>query len=400
MAKKNKYSITLRACYLAFITQAITANLAPLLFLRFNKEFGISLGRIAVIPIAFFITQLIIDVICATLVNRIGYRTTIIFSEIFAGLGLIGLANLPFILPDPFTGILISAVIYAVGSGLIEVLASPIVEACPFENKASVMSILHSFYCWGCVGVILLSSLFFALFGIGNWRWLPCIWALVPLYNIYNFAVCPIESLTEDGKEMDIGKLFKTPVFLLGIVLMVCAGASEISMAQWFSAFAESAIGLPKTVGDLAGPCLFAVAMGISRVFYGKFGEKVELTKFMLGSGMLCLACYFAAALSGSPVISLAGCILCGFSVGIMWPGTISILSKRLPRGGTAMFAFLAMAGDLGGAAGPGLVGIFAQLSNDDLKQGMLIGAVFPLVLIISVAAIMIKTRKERKNKG
>ena len=400
MAKKNKYSITLRACYLAFITQAITANLAPLLFLRFNKEFGISLGRIAVIPIAFFITQLIVDVICATLVNRIGYRTTIIFSEIFAGLGLIGLANLPFILPDPFTGILISAVIYAVGSGLIEVLASPIVEACPFENKASVMSILHSFYCWGCVGVILLSSLFFVVFGIENWRWLPCIWAIVPLYNIYNFAVCPIESLTGDGKEMSIGKLFKTPMFMLGIVLMVCAGASEISMAQWFSAFAESAVGLPKTVGDLVGPCLFAVAMGISRVFYGKFGEKVELTKFMLGSGILCLACYFAAALSGSPVISLAGCIICGFSVGIMWPGTISILSKRLPRGGTAMFAFLAMAGDLGGAAGPGLVGIFAQLNNDDLKKGMLIGAIFPLVLIISVAGIMIKTRKERKNKG
>ena len=400
MAKGNKYSVTLRACYLAFITQAITANLAPLLFLRFHTEFGISLGKIAVIPIAFFITQLIVDVICATLVNRIGYRTTVVFSEIFAGLGLIGLANLPFILPDPFTGILISAVIYAVGSGLIEVLASPIVEACPFENKASVMSILHSFYCWGCVGVILLSSLFFAVFGIEHWRWLPCIWALVPLYNIYNFAVCPIESLTEDGAEMSIRKLFKTPMFLLGVVLMVCAGASEISMAQWFSAFAESAVGIPKTTGDLVGPCLFAVAMGISRVFYGKFGEKVELTKFMLGSGVLCLACYFAASLSGSPVICLTGCILCGFSVGIMWPGTISILSKRLPRGGTAMFAFLAMAGDLGGAAGPGLVGIFAQLNNDDLKKGMLIGAVFPLVLIISVTAIMIKTRKERKNKG
>lgn len=400
MTKGSKYSITLRACYLAFITQAITGNLAPLLFLRFHTEFGISLGKIAVIPIAFFITQLIVDVICATLVNRIGYRTTVVFSEIFAGLGLIGLANLPFILPDPFIGILISAVIYAVGSGLIEVLASPIVEACPFENKASVMSILHSFYCWGCVGVILLSSLFFVVFGIENWRWLPCIWALVPLYNIYNFAVCPIESLTEDGKEMSIGKLFKTPMFMLGIVLMVCAGASEISMGQWFSAFAESAVGLPKTVGDLVGPCLFAVAMGISRVFYGKFGEKVELTKFMLGSGILCLACYFAAALSGSPVISLAGCIICGFSVGIMWPGTISILSKRLPRGGTAMFAFLAMAGDLGGAAGPGLVGIFAQLNNDDLKKGMLIGAIFPLVLIISVAGIMIKTRKERENKG
>lgn len=400
MAKGNKYSVTLRACYLAFITQAITANLAPLLFLRFHTEFGIPLGKIAVIPIAFFITQLIVDVICATLVNKIGYRTTVVFSEIFAGLGLIGLANLPYILPDPFTGILISAVIYAVGSGLIEVLASPIVEACPFENKASVMSILHSFYCWGCVGVILLSSLFFAVFGIENWRWLPCIWSLVPLYNIYNFAVCPIESLTEDGSEMSIRELFKTPMFFLGIVLMVCAGASEISMAQWFSAFAESAIGLPKTIGDLVGPCMFAVAMGISRVIYGRYGEKIELTGFMLGSGALCFACYIAAALSSSPAVCLAGCIICGFSVGIMWPGTISILSGRLPNGGTAMFAFLAMAGDLGGAAGPGILGLIAQINNDDLKKGMLAGTVFPLVLIISVLGIRLKMRKERKNKG
>ena len=400
MSKGRNYKTTLTACYLAFITQAITANLAPLLFLRFHTEFGISLGKIALIPIAFFITQLTVDLICAGFINKIGYRTGALISEALAGLGLAGLSFLPYLLPDPFTGILASTILYAIGSGLIEVLASPIVEACPFDNKASVMSILHSFYCWGCVGVILLSSLFFAVFGIENWRWLPCIWALVPLYNIYNFAVCPIESLTEDGKEMGIGKLFKTPVFMLGIVLMVCAGASEISMGQWFSAFAESAVGLPKTTGDLVGPCLFAVAMGISRIFYGKFGEKVELTKFMLGSGVLCLACYFAAGLSGSPVISLAGCIVCGFSVGIMWPGTISILSKRLPRGGTAMFAFLAMAGDLGGAAGPGLVGVFAQMNNDDLKKGMLIGAVFPLVLIISVAGIMIKTRKDHKNKG
>ena len=400
MAKGNKYSITLRACYLAFITQAITANLAPLLFLRFHTEFGIPLGKIAVIPIAFFITQLIVDIICATLVNRIGYRIAVVCSEAFAGIGLVGLSTLPFILPDAFTGILISAVIYAVGSGLIEVLASPIVEACPFENKASVMSILHSFYCWGCVGVIALSSLFFAVFGIEHWRWLPLIWAIIPFYNIYNFAVCPILSLTDDGREMGIGKLLKTPLFFLGIVLMVCAGSSEIAMAQWFSAFAESAVGLPKAAGDLVGPCLFAVAMGICRIIYGKFGDKLELTGFMLGSGALCLMCYFAASLSGSPIICLIGCITCGFSVGIMWPGTISIMSKALPKGGTAMFALLAMAGDLGGAIGPGIVGFFAQINNDDLKKGMLTGAVFPLVLIISVAAIMIKTRKERKNKG
>lgn len=400
MSKGNKYSITLRACYLAFITQAITANLAPLLFLRFHTEFGIPLGKIAVIPISFFITQLIVDIICATLVNRIGYRTAVVCSEAFAGIGLVGLSTLPFILPDAFTGILISAVIYAVGSGLIEVLASPIVEACPFENKASVMSILHSFYCWGCVGVIALSSLFFAVFGIEHWRWLPLIWAIIPFYNIYNFAVCPILSLTDDGREMGIWKLLKTPLFFSGIILMVCAGSSEIAMAQWFSAFAESAVGLPKAAGDLVGPCLFAVAMGICRLIYGKFGEKLELTGFMLGSGVLCLMCYFTASLSGSPVICLIGCIACGFSVGIMWPGTISIMSKALPKGGTAMFALLAMAGDLGGAIGPGIVGFFAQTNNDDLKKGMLAGAVFPLVLTISVAAIMIKTRKERKNMG
>ena len=238
------------------------------------------------------------------------------------------------------------------------------------------------------------------VFGIGHWRWLPCTWALIPFVNIINFAVCPIETLTEDGKEMSIGKLFKTPIFLLGIVLMVCAGSSEIAMGQWFSAFAESAIGMQKTTGDLVGPCLFAVAMGISRIIYGKFGNKLDLTKYMLGSGALCLACYLAASLSKSPMVCLLGCIICGFSVGIMWPGTISILSKRLPRGGTAMFAFLAMAGDLGGALGPGIVGFFAQMNNDDLKKGVLAGAVFPLVLVISVAGILIKVRKERKNKG
>ena len=400
MSNGGKYKRTLTACYLAFITQAITANLAPLLFMRFHTEFGIPLGKIAVIPIAFFITQLIVDLICARFMNRIGYRIGALISEALAGIGLIGLSFLPYILPDPFTGILVSAIMYAIGSGLIEVLASPIVEACPFDNKSSVMSILHSFYCWGCVGVIALSTGFLYVFGIENWRWLPCIWAVVPLANIVNFAVCPIETLTGDGIEMSIGKLFKTPMFLLGIVLMICAGSSEIAMAQWFSAFAESAIGMQKTTGDLVGPCLFAVAMGISRVIYGKSGEKIDLTKYMLGSGALCLACYLAASLSKSPLVCLAGCIVCGFSVGIMWPGTISILSRRLPRGGTAMFAFLAMAGDLGGAMGPGIVGLFAQMNNDDLRTGILAGAVFPLVLVISVAGIMIKVRKERKNKG
>jgi len=395
MAPDNKYRKTLIACYLAFITQAIAANFAPLLFLTFHKSMGIPLGKVALVSTSFYFTQLIVDVICAKFVDRIGYRVCAVASEIASALGLICLAFLPSILPDPFTGILISVIIYAVGSGLIEVLASPIVEACPFDHKEAVMSLLHSFYCWGSVGVILLSTVFFVLFGVENWRWLSCIWAMIPLINVYNFASCPIEPLVEDGKGMTIRTLFKTPLFFLGIILMVCAGAGEMSMAQWASAFVESALGISKTAGDLLGPCLFAVTMGISRVIYGKFGSKIELTKYMLGSGALCLMCYMLAALSLNPIICLIGCMLCGFSVGIMWPGTISILSKKLPSGGTAMFALLAMAGDLGGAFGPWLVGFTSQMKNDDLKTGMLAACIFPIVLIGSIILIKVKSKKQ-----
>lgn len=391
---RKNYRKTLLACYLGFITQAITANFAPLLFLKFHTDYHITLGKIALIPTAFFLTQLLIDVFCARFVDAIGYRRSVVISEIASGLGLAGLAFIPELFADPFVGILLCVVVYAIGSGLIEVLASPIVEACPFEHKDAVMSLLHSFYCWGAVGVIVLSTLFFALFGMERWRVLACIWALIPLYNIYNFATCPIERLTEEGKGMSIGALFKTPLFWLAIVLMVCAGASELSMAQWASAYTEAALGFSKTLGDLVGPCLFAVMMGVSRVIYGKFGAKLELSRFMLGSGILCLCCYLLASLSANPVWGLIGCVLCGFSVGIMWPGTISITSPRLPQGGTALFALLAMAGDLGGAFGPSLVGAATQRAGDDLRIGMLAGSIFPLVLI---AALLLFGRKARK---
>jgi len=392
MMTKN-YNKTLLACYLGFITQAICANFAPLLFLKFHSDYAISLGQIALIPTAFFLTQLVIDIFCAKFVDRIGYRRSVITSALTSAVGLAGLAFIPDLFADPFVGIMICVVIYAVGSGLLEVLGSPIVEACPFEHKDAVMSTLHSFYCWGCVGVILLSTLFFAVFGIEHWRWLACIWALIPLYNIYNFATCPIEHLTEEGEGMTLRELFKVPVFWLAIVLMVCAGASELSMAQWASAFTEAALGFSKTVGDLVGPCLFAVTMGICRVLYGKYGPKMNLTRFMLGSGVLCLCCYLLASLSSSPVLGLIGCVLCGFSVGIMWPGTISLTSPRLPRGGTALFAMLAMAGDLGGAFGPSLVGTVTQQSGDRLQSGMLAGSVFPLVLIVVLILMSKKTK-------
>ena len=390
---QKNYRKTLTACYLAFITQAICANFAPLLFLRFHTNYGISLGQIALIPTAFFLTQLLVDVFCAKFVDAIGYRRSIVISEIASGLGLAGLAVIPDLFRDPFIGVLICVVIYAIGSGLIEVLASPIVEACPFEHKDAVMSLLHSFYCWGSVGVILLSTVFFSVFGIEHWKILACIWALIPLYNIWNFATCPIERLTEEGKGMTIRALFKTPLFWLAIILMVCAGASELSMAQWASAFTEAALGFSKTVGDLVGPCLFAVTMGISRVIYGKYGAKMNLIWFMIGSGVLCLCCYLLASLSASPVLGLTGCIFCGFSVGIMWPGTISITSPRIPQGGTALFALLAMAGDLGGAFGPSLVGTVTQQAGDNLRIGTLVGSVFPIILIVVLLLLNRQTK-------
>lgn len=383
---EKNYKRTLTACYLGFITQAIAANFAPLLFLTFQKTYGIPLSKIALISTFFYFTQLLVDLICAKFVDMIGYRKSVVLSEIASAAGLAGLAFLPQLLPDQFTGILICVIVYAIGSGLIEVLVSPIVEACPFPNKESTMSLLHSFYCWGSLGVILGSTAFFAVFGTEHWRILACIWALVPLYNIYNFAVCPIETLVEDGKGMSIVQLFKSRIFWLLAILMVCAGASEMSMAQWASAFTESALHVSKTVGDLAGPGLFAALMGISRVIYGKFGKKWELTVFMCFSGILCIACYLLAALADVPLLGLVGCAVCGFSVGIMWPGSISISAKTMPAGGTALFAMLALAGDLGGSVGPALVGAVSQTAGDDLKAGILCSIIFPVILTVSVA--------------
>ena len=379
------YRKTLIACYLGFVTQAITANFAPLLFLTFHNVYNIPLGKIALISSVFFITQLIVDILCAKFADRIGYRRCVVGSQLFSAAGLLGLAFLPQIISDPFMGIIISTIVYAVGSGLTEVLVSPIVESCPFEHKEAAMSLLHSFYCWGSVGVILLSTAFLAVFGMERWPILACIWAVLPLYNTFNFLSCPIESLTGSEEGLTIRQLCRLPIFWISLVLMVCAGASEISMAQWASAYAESALGLSKSIGDIAGPCLFAVMMGISRTFYGKYGEKIDLTKFMIASGTLCLICYLAAALAPYPLLNLIGCVVCGFSVGIMWPGTISISSSKIPLGGTALFALLAMAGDMGGSIGPFVIGFVTQNTGDDLKAGMLAGCIFPAVLILSV---------------
>ncbi len=396
MDKKPNYKKTLAACYLGFVTQAISANFAPLLFLTFKGTYGISLERIAMIPLVFYLTQLLVDLAATKFADKIGYRTCVMFSQILSAAGLVLMAVLPEVLPSPFAGILLSVVLYAIGSGLIEVLVSPIVEACPFENKEGAMSLLHSFYCWGAVGVIIGSTLFFSIFGVENWKILTLIWALVPLYNTFNFITCPIERLPDDGKGAGISGLLRTPIFWLMIILMICSGASEATMAQWASAFTESAIGVSKTVGDLAGPCAFAVFMGISRMLYGRFSERLDLAKVMLGCGILCASCYLLASLSAIPVLGLLGCALCGLAVGIMWPGSISLSSKSCPGGGTAMFAFLALAGDLGAMVSPSMVGTLSEMAGGDLKTGLLVATVFPAVLVI---VLLILNRQARKNK-
>ncbi len=397
MTKQKNYKKTLIACYLGFVTQAISSNFAPLLFLTFISTYGITLEKIAMIPLVFYLTQLLIDLAATKFADKIGYRTCVVASQVLSAVGLVLMAILPEVLPVPFIGILISVVLYAIGSGLVEVLVSPIVEACPFENKDGMMSLLHSFFCWGAMGVILGSTVFFALFGIESWKILTFVWALVPLYNAFNFINCPIERLVEDGKSMSIRQLLGVPVFWLMIILMICAGASEATMTQWASAFTESALGVSKTVGDLAGPCMFAMFMGISRMLYGKFSKKLDLTKVMLFCGIMCAACYLLASLSTLPILGLVGCALCGLAVGIMWPGTISISSQKCPRGGTAMFAFLALAGDLGAAVSPTMVGSLSEMAGGNLKTGLLAATIFPAVLVCGLLILKIKVSKATK---
>ncbi len=394
MTKQKNYKKTLIACYLGFVTQAISANFTPLLFLTFKSAYGIGLETVALIPLVFYLTQLLIDFAATRFVDKIGYRTCVVSSQVLSAAGLALMAILPELLPVPFIGILIAVVLYALGSGLIEVLVSPIVEACPFENKEGMMSLLHAFYCWGAVGVILGSTLFFTVFGVENWKILTLIWAAIPLYNAFNFITCPIERLVEDGEGMRPCQLLRLPLFWLLILLMVCSGASEASMAQWASAFTESAMGVSKTVGDLAGPCLFAMFMGISRVLYGKMSEKLDLIKTMSMCGVLCVICYLTASLSSLPIIGLAGCAFCGISVGIMWPGSISISSQKCPRGGTAMFAFLALAGDLGATVSPAMVGSVSNMAGGNLKIGLLVATVFPLILIFVLLALNRNVKK------
>lgn len=388
----KNYNNTIHACFTGYIVQGIVNNFVPLLFLTFQSQYGIPLTDITILITINFMLQLGIDLASTVFVDKIGYRASTLLAHGFAAAGLIMLAVLPEIM-DPFLGLVISVLFYAVGGGLLEVIISPMVEACPSKHKDRTMSMLHSFYCWGSVGVILLSTLFFSVFGVQSWRIIAVLWAIVPVVNGIIFTRVPIATLEENGeKGLSLKQLFSMKLFWVFLLVMCCSGASELSISQWASTFAEKALGVSKVVGDIAGPTLFAVLMGVSRVIYGKFGEKIDLNKMMILSSILCVIAYLTVSLSSSPVIGLAGIAVSGFASGILWPGAYSRAAVSIKGGGTSMFALLALAGDLGCTSGPTFAGEIAAAAGDNLKVGILAATVFPALL----AAVLIAMRRRR----
>lgn len=391
---RRSYRSTMVSCFIGSIVQAITSNYVPLLFVTFQNTWGIPLGQITLLITVNFGVQLLVDLLSSLTIDRIGYRRAIVAAQWLSALGLLLLTILPELM-DPFAGLLIAVIVYAVGGGIVEVLISPIMEGCPTKNKEQAMSLLHSFYCWGTVVIILLTTVFFRLAGIDNWRILTVLWAVIPTVNGFNFLRAPIPSLIAPGESgMTIWDLLKSKVFWLLMVIMLCGGAAELAVGQWASAFAEKGLGISKAAGDLAGPMLFAALMGCARMFHGTFGGRINLDRFMLLSSGLCVALYLLISLSPWPVVSLIGCGLCGFSVGILWPGALSRAAGTLRTGGTAMFAILALAGDMGCSAGPALVGAISSLAGGNLKVGILAATLFPALLIVCLLAL----RRSRPN--
>lgn len=392
---KLTFKHTQLACYLAYVSQAITTTFLPLLFVRLGTEFGFSLTKLTVLITITFFTEIFIDAFCPVFIKKIGYRNGMIFANICAVIGTAGLAVFPFIFKNPYIGFVLCDVFYAVGGGFDEVLVSPIVEACPTKNKARAMALLHSFYCWGCAAIVLFSTIFFRFAGMDNWRLLAVLWAIIPLFNILLFMFVPIRTLEEEKGSGKFSDMLKNPLFWLMLIIMICAGASELSMSQWASAFAETGLQVSKTIGDLLGPCAFAVLMGLSRVIYSRIDDKTDITKILIVGAIVCIGAYLLAALSGNAIVSLIGCALCGIAVAPMWPGAFSIASKEIPKASTTMFASFALAGDLGCTVGPSIVG-FVSGSNDNIAKGLLSSVIFPAAMIICLLFVRIINKKKR----
>lgn len=385
---KRTYQSTIHACWLAGGIQALVCIYVPLLFLHFREEFGISLGELGSLVVVNFGTQLVVDILAARYAERIGVRFCMVLSNVVMAAGLASLTFLPQVVPA-FWGLAASVVLYAIGGGLVEVLTSPTVEACPTENKASQMAFLHSIYSIGSIVIIVVSTLFFRLFGLANWRILTLLWTLFPLYNMVNFMLVPMPRLVPEGeKGLSFGELFRMPLFWLLLLIMTCSGAAEQAMAQWASAFAEAGLRVSKPVGDLFGACFFAILMCLARLLSSRYADRVDLNGAMIKSALICIAGYLLAIFAPWPLLGLAGVGVTGFGVGVMWPGTLSLGARKIPGGGAALFGLCALGGDLGCSTGPGLVGWLASASGDNLKAGLVVGLVYSVILCMGLSVL------------
>lgn len=407
MAQSSNFKKTIFACYRGYITQGIVNNLSPLFFVIFQDHFGIDYMLISALILCNFITQVITDVLAVRYVDRIGMRRAAVLAHVLAFSGLAMQGILPNILPAPYIGLVIATVINGIGGGLIEVIISPIVDSCPGDAKASAMSLLHSFYCWGQVGVVLITTLLLRVIGEDLWYIIPLLWSLIPFYNLFSFLKVPLMPAIPEDEKTPLRTLLKSKIFLVAMLLMLCAGASELAMCQWSSLFAERALGVTKVMGDLMGPCLFAVLMGIGRTIFGIWGEKINLSHALMATAALCVLCYIGAGLFDNPILSLISCALCGISVSLMWPGTFSLVATIYPKGGTAMFGTLAILGDVGCSVGPALFGAVSTAAANaavnsasadqlGLKSGMLVSIIFPLFIVIGVALITHLAKQEK----
>lgn len=406
--RKLTFKSTVYACYRQSLTQGIVNNLSPLFFVIYKDKFGLSYSLIATLILFNFVTQLLTDMVSVKFVDKLGYRNSCVIANIFCFTGLLLIGSLPNLIPAPFFGLAFATVVMGVGGGLIEVVTSPMLDAIPGEAKASSMSLMHSFYCWGQLGVVVITTLLLRVIGDALWFVIPFLWALLPLFSLASFFRIPMPETIPEEHRTPLRELFRSKLFLVALVLMLSAGASELSMCQWSSLFAEKALGVPKVVGDLLGPALFAVFMGIGRMIFGIYGERLNLYRILIWSSVLCVGCYLGTALVQNPIFSLICCSSCGLFVTLMWPGTISCTSPLFPKGGAAMFGLFALAGDVGCSVGPALVGtisdnagnllsgILPGLSQDQigLRTGMLAGMIFPLIMMVGVILLRRWSRK------
>jgi len=393
---KLSFAHTRFGCYICFIIQGLVNNYAPLLFATFSKEYSLNLDELAILVSFNFLMQMVVDAMGVLFTEKIGFRRGMIIAHLTSFLGIAGLAIFPEIMP-PFAGLLLASAFMALGSGFIEVLATPIVESLPNEENAAAISLLHSFYCWGHIGIVLLSTLFFALAGTENWQILTLLWAILPLANGILFLFVPLVPARSGAHEKKSPfAAFRYAEFPLFMLLMFTTGAAEQAIAQWVSLFAETGLGVSKTVGDLLGPCLFGLLMAISRTFYGAMGGKINLSRFMTGCVIGIIAGYAVTIFVPNPVISLMGCGIVGLCIGIFWPGALGLADKRIPRGGPSMVALMALAGDIGCALGPGVVGAAAERMGGDLRGGILCAMVFPVAALIVMLLVQCRKKKDK----